>query len=60
MKRFLCCLVWWLTAAFLVLAYILCLIVFGIFLGPRRAHEHCQPILDKMRQLADCCAGKTE
>lgn len=54
----LCCLAWFLLAIPIIVAYLICLLVVGLFLGPNRAQAHCQPILDKLTALAKCCSGK--
>ncbi|MCK4814449.1 hypothetical protein KA005_01660 [bacterium] len=58
MKRILCCLAWWLGAAFFIIAYLICVMFGSFFLGPYEAQKRCQPILDKLKELANCCAGK--
>jgi hypothetical protein len=58
MKRFLCCLAWWLGAIIYLLAYWLCILIGSLFYGASEAKRKCQPILDQLNKLADCCAGK--
>jgi hypothetical protein len=60
MKRLLCCLAWLLGSPLLLITFYLCMMFGTIFLGPAEARRRCQPILDKITELANCCAGKDE
>ncbi len=60
MKRFFCCLAWWLGSILFVIMYYICILVNSFFLGPREAQRRCQPILDRLTELANCCAGKED
>jgi hypothetical protein len=44
----------------MLIAWILCLIIFSIFVGTAAAARHCQSILDKLEALRACCAGKKQ
>lgn len=59
MKRFLCCLAWYLGSIPIIITWWLCIMIGSIFFGPREAQRRCQPILDKLTELANCCAGKS-
>lgn len=58
MKRFLCCLGWLVLSPVLIIAFYLCMLVGALFFGPWEAARRCQPILDKINELAACCSGK--
>jgi hypothetical protein len=54
MCRFLCCLLFFILAIPLLLAYLICAMLAAIFGQP----EKCKPILDKLNKLSRCCNGK--
>jgi hypothetical protein len=56
--RLLCCIAWLLGSPLILLYFWLCMLITTLFQGPRQATIRCRPILDKIQQLADCCAGK--
>ena len=58
MRRFLCCLAWYLGSILLLIGYWLCMIFGSIFLGPDAARRKCQPWLDKINALAASSSGK--
>ncbi len=58
MRRFLCCIAWFLGSILLLIGYWLCLMLASIFFGPAEARRRCQPWLDKINALAACCSGK--
>lgn len=56
----LCCLAYIVVVVPMLIAWILCLIIFSIFVGTAAAARHCQSILDKLEALRACCAGKKQ
>ena len=58
MTQIACCLLFLILVLPLVIIYLLCLLFGSIFVGPDRARAGCQPILDQITKLANCCSGK--